>query len=412
MDRAERLIANRGNLRIWLLWGILLLLAALCAGVLSGLLADRIVTEQIRAVLGYAGGAAITDAPTAEAVRSGEALIGQFGVYADMSPRLIERYSAIRTQLFWAIFAASGLLLTLSAFLAYRSTDRIFTDLDAIYADCMRMETQPAHFLTTRGDDMDSVRRVCDGIRHVANYAMHAAEVNAREHRQLQETLTDFSHQMKGALAIIRLNRDMLDGLPLPQEERERLSAEITQHLDGMEQLVLQMLRLARLEASAVIYDFSEQDLAATCRLAGERVGALLRAKQIRLTVQGEPDAVMPHDRVWFCEAIENLLKNAADHADCRSVEIEIRALPSAIRLTVTDDGRGIPFAKLRRVFDRFQPHGGDPCNTGVGMAIAKQVISAHGGTVSVYSGPGGGTQFFIMFLRSGAARDEKAPGS
>ena len=109
----------------------------------------------------------------------------------------------------------------------------------------------------------------------------------------------------------------------------------------------------------------------------------------------------MPHDRVWLCEAVENLLKNAAEHASCKTVAVELSLLPGAVRLSVTDDGRGIPFTRLRRMFERFQPPDPEqPGSTGVGMAIAKQVFAAHGGTVSVYSEPGAGTQFLVLFLR------------
>ncbi len=386
-----------------MLWLILLPLTAIAAWLLSGLLADRIVAREIRSMLGVAGGGIFHHAPDAAAVERGAELLAPYGISEQLTPRIMPDYSDIRRLLFWCIAALGWLTATLAAGISYLHTDRVYADLDRIAGDCMLLES-PETRLPDRGGAGGSVRRLCASIRHVADFALHAAKRTDAERRQLRDTLTDFSHQMKASLAVIRLNRDMLDELELPDSDRERLSQEIEMQLDSMGQMVMQMLRLARLEASAVQYDFSEDDLAGTCRLVAERTGGLMRQKGITCTVTCEPDedeVTMPHDRVWMCEAIENLLKNAAEHAACSRVEIVLSALPGAIRLSVTDDGRGIPFSRLRRMFDRFQVTDAEqPGSTGVGMAIAKQVFAAHGGAVSVCSEPAGGTQFLVIFIK------------
>lgn len=402
-ERLERLIANRALHRILLLWLILLPLTALAAWLLSGLLADRIVAREIRSMLGVAGGGIFHHAPDSAAVARGAELLAPYGISEQLDPRLMPDYPDIRRLLFWGITLFGWVTATLSAGISYLHTDRVYADLDRIAGECMQLESLETR-LPRRGSAGGSVRRLCGCIQHVADFALHAADSRDAERRELRDTLTDFSHQMKASLAVIRLNRDMLDELSLPDSDRERLSREIEMQLDGMERLVMQMLRLARLEASAVQYDYSADDLAGTCRLAAERTEALMRQKGITCTVTCDPDGeavTMPHDRVWLCEAIENLLKNAAEHAACSRVDIALSALPGAIRLTVTDDGRGIPFPRLRRMFDRFQVTDAEqPGSTGVGMAIAKQVFAAHGGAVSVYSEPGGGTQFLVIFIK------------
>lgn len=315
------------------------------------------------------------------------------------SANLLTVHYAFRL-LYILIFGMSAAFILIATVLAYRHTDRVYRDLDSMYADCLAADAAASQ-ITPRGSETGSVRRLCEGIQRVANRTAHHIRQLDQQKKLHQELLADISHQIKTSLAVVRLNRDMLAELPLPQPERDRLSDEITEQLDGIELLVLETLKLAKLDADAVSYTYDETDLAETCRLAAGRIKPLSDAKDIEISVSSgdAPLPAFPHDRIWLCEGIGNLLKNAVDHAECRHISITLTAMPDAIRFCLSDDGAGIPAAEIPHLFDRFRSRNADMHNTGLGMAIAKRIFAAHGAQITVYSG-GGGTELLAFLHR------------
>ncbi|MBR5372795.1 MAG: HAMP domain-containing histidine kinase [Oscillospiraceae bacterium] len=313
-------------------------------------------------------------------------------------------YSEFRAawlRCFLLSFGISGLFLLAMLIWSYRQTDRIYKELALLSAEAERLSKLPDEIsIAQLGSETGEIRRLCNNVERLARRT-HAAYLKLVKQKKLHtDLLVNLSHQLKTSLAVIRLNRDMLDSLPLPEDEQARLAEEITLHLDGMEDLILNVLKLSRLSADAVQYQLADTDIAATCTMAAERVEPLCREHGIAVKVEISGRPHMQHDRVWFCEAVENLLKNAVDHAECTEVKVVVTELPAAVKLQVIDNGRGIPLSEIPHLFDRFRKtESKSPQNTGVGMAISKEIFSAHGGAITVYSGDSG-TQFLSIFMQ------------
>jgi two-component system heavy metal sensor histidine kinase CusS len=121
----------------------------------------------------------------------------------------------------------------------------------------------------------------------------------------------------------------------------------------------------------------------------------LAEEKQVTLTLRGE--AQLRADRLMLRRAIGNLLSNALRHASLESeLTVRLETLPDAVKISVTNRGSGIAPEHLDRVFDRFfrvdpaRQHNAD--GVGLGLAITKSIVMAHGGAISVVSGNGGTT--------------------
>ena len=122
-----------------------------------------------------------------------------------------------------------------------------------------------------------------------------------------------------------------------------------------------------------------------------------MKRKPGKPRAQADKGCSLPHDRIWMCEALTNLLKNAVEHSACTEIVIRLTALPGAVKLCVCDNGQGILLQEIPHLFDRFRVRpGSEPQNTGIGMAIAKEVFRAHGGAVTVWSQPGS-TEIMVM---------------
>ena len=113
--------------------------------------------------------------------------------------------------------------------------------------------------------------------------------------------------------------------------------------------------------------------------------------------------AVIEADADRIAQVVTNLLDNAVRHTPRGgSVNVTVDQVGARVRITVADDGQGIPSEHLPHVFDRFyrvgsardRAHGG----SGVGLSIARAITEAHGGTITVHSdGPGRGAAFTVM---------------
>lgn len=245
------------------------------------------------------------------------------------------------------------------------------------------------------------------------------------------------SHDLKSPLASIQeANNLLLDGLAGELTENQRrllqLSRENGERLSGM---ISKLLETSRLEAGAETPDLARHDLSEVVRKAAQRLDPSFRKRAVELDVQLPPQeqpAMCDAERVE--ELVENLLENARrfaperstvrlvlEAADGRPSDVpgdrwrELRANGGgdpgeAVLLSVEDAGPGVPESEKERVFDRFfqsdgrgRPGGG----VGLGLALCREVVAVHGGTIWVEDGPAGGARFRVLLPR----HPEGAPG-
>lgn len=386
MDRADRLISNREQTSLLLAAAVIALLAAGAAWLVSGGLTEGIVQAELGRLLQL------------ETVQP----LSDYGYHEGMELSLLPGYGNIRMTLFLAMAGSALAVVMLLTAAALANADRAIIRLETLQSDCIRIAEQKQEEVSLQGTDFSSMRRVCMGVNLVARRMRHLSDTLEEEKQFLKEFLTDFSHQVKNSLAAVRLSSDMLCSLEqLSTVQREALCEELDVQLGELEALAVSALRLARLNADAVLYEKQMQPLSETCRMALDRVRPLLRQHQITAELTQGEDVTLLHDRLWLAEAIQNILSNAACHADCTEVVLSAEQLPGAVRITVQDNGKGIPQEEIPRLFGRFSLKRGSASmqNAGVGLAVAKKIIEAHDGSVSVFSGDGEGTRFDILFL-------------
>lgn len=394
------LLCNRGFRR--------LLLSSCGAGIIaaggswwiSGCLAKHFVGEQVHFALHILGGGRFLDAPAEEYVTAGEAVISAYGIDRNIDPRMLDSFSEIRMELFGGILILCLAVILFVSLIAFLEQMKTCHQLEKIRQDCTELAEQMKTSASPRGEDFSCIRRVSDGVNLLAKRLSYFREMLVEERSFQKEFLTDFSHQMKTSLAVIRLNTDMLTEMQLSEEKQQQLMAEVSSHLDGMQEMVISALRLAKLNAGAVVYEKETTDISRTCQEALRRLSPVFRERKITIEAKLSSDIQLHHDRLWLCEAIENLLQNCAEHGECTQLVIALENLPGAVKLTISDNGRGIPQSEIPHLFERFRKKDrGMGKNFGVGMEIARKVIEAHKGSVSVYSEENKGTEFEIIFL-------------
>lgn len=211
----------------------------------------------------------------------------------------------------------------------------------------------------------------------------------------------DASHELRTPLAILRSNAELaLARMRTPQEYRSALTA-CVQAADRMTTLVEGLLTLARADVGKLRQVDKVLDLRGPIEDALEQVRPLALDKQITLSSDLQSVQVKG-DPLRLGQLMTNLVNNAVQHNRAAgSVHVGLNADGGMARIAVRDDGPGIPLADQPHIFDRFfrvdkaraRASGG----VGLGLAICKTIVEAHGGMISFESQPGSGTTFSVQ---------------
>ncbi len=233
------------------------------------------------------------------------------------------------------------------------------------------------------------------------------------------EFLANVSHELRTPLTSIREGTQLLvDGIPGPinRDQRETLTI-LMESSQRLNQLIGNLLDLSRMEADMLSYHFRPTDLNRLVLRSVEKMKFLAERKHIQLLTE------LSHDRVRMQEVdgprieqvIENLLSNAIKFSsEGVSIAIQSKAAEDerSFHLLVADTGPGVPAEDLPHIFERFyqgrSQEGRSYVGSGIGLALSKRVVEAHGGKIWAESEVGKGTTFHVILgsvKSSGVAR-------
>jgi signal transduction histidine kinase len=229
----------------------------------------------------------------------------------------------------------------------------------------------------------------------------------ARAFRRQQEFVADASHELRTPLTVLRTATDLLDQhRDQPLAANGELFDDVRHEIVRMERLTTDLLTLARSDRGDLHLAVAPVDVGA---LAGEvvrRTRPLAQARDVALSYGGtEPAPVVEADPDRLEQILLILLDNALRHTPPGGrVGVSVRGQDGEAIVAVADTGVGIAAEHLPRIFERF--YRADPSRSpadggaGLGLAIAKALVDAHGGKLAVQSAPGAGTRITIR-LRS-----------
>ena len=255
-----------------------------------------------------------------------------------------------------------------------------------------------------------------NNLNRIANIFKSHMESLKSEKLFLKNLIHDISHQLKTPLASLIMFNELFEKNLVTEDSRENIIKEQSVQLSRMEWLILNLLKLARIEAGSVSFDKVPKSLSLT--LNNAVAPFLLKAKEENVDIiLPKSDFIFPHDSNWTCEAISNLVKNALEHTKkythCKAsdestasdnhskIEISFSNTTLFTTITVRDNGEGIAAEDLPHIFERFYKKNLDKSTTniGIGLSLVKAIVEGQGGSISVESEKGKYTCFTISFL-------------
>lgn len=221
----------------------------------------------------------------------------------------------------------------------------------------------------------------------------------------LKETISNISHQLKTPLSsLLTFNELMLDQKDMDETTRQDFLEKSKAQLVRMEWLIANLLKLARLEAGAILFKKDNLDLRQLVDASINVLSPKIAKKDINITVENSSAVWLTADCDWTSEAVVNIIKNCIEHTDVGgSIGITLSETPLFSSISIKDNGCGINSSDLPHIFERFY-RGNSNINTegiGIGLSIAKLIIEGQNGTITVKSTLNKGTEFVITLLKT-----------
>ena len=260
------------------------------------------------------------------------------------------------------------------------------------------------------GNDMSRIECSQAGdwysLFHAINEMATILSAHAENQRQtkefLQDIISDVSHQIKTPLSALKMYHEIIESHKDDAATVSSFTEKSQREIKRMEDVIYTLLKLARLDAGIIQMEKAPENLSVLMQDVLERFETWAEREHKTITLSGKEDVVLSCDALWVSEAIGNIVKNALEHTE-NGGHIEVKWSQSTLmtQIEISDDGKGIHPEDLYNIFKRFyrSRFSSDIHGIGLGLPLAKSIVEAHGGTISVASSLGAGTTFTLNFF-------------
>lgn len=217
----------------------------------------------------------------------------------------------------------------------------------------------------------------------------------------LKTTVSDISHQLKTPLAALSMYQEIILNEPDHAKTVSAFAKKSETALARMEGLIQSLLKITRLDAGNIIFTKKISEASELALQAVEELTDRAKKEKKELVLSGDKGVKVDCDMEWSREALGNIVKNALDHTkEYDRIVISWGQTPLMTRFTVTDTGEGIAKEDIHHIFKRFYKSKNirNEQGVGLGLPLTKAIVEGQGGTISVQSEKGKGTEFILSF--------------
>lgn len=223
-----------------------------------------------------------------------------------------------------------------------------------------------------------------------------------QERGQLADAISDISHQLKTPMTSLSVMTDLLGREELTPARRRAFTQSLRAQLERMEWLLSALLKLSRIDAGAVQFARSPVRVVELVQAATRPLQIPMDICNQGLELDGDEGVQFTGDFAWSREALVNILKNCVEHTpEGGLVRVSWSDNPLYTELIVSDTGPGIDREDLPHIFQRFyrgKNAGAD--SVGIGLALARSILTGQGGDLFAESPPEGGARFVLRFIK------------
>ena len=387
------------------------LISFLLAGGIATLLAKNFQQELLLHDYGVAGHllnnekelsiSAFTAQPNENDIERGRAALASIGYDETTSMRFLPAVQIYRNQTMFSVFLLLVFLfgaIYLSLFLYLRRQHKAFSNAENTIRQFLDGNTTSRIECSQAGDWYS----LFHAINEMATILSAHAENQRQTKEFLQDIISDVSHQIKTPLSALKMYHEIIEGHKDDAATVSSFTEKSQREIKRMEDVIYTLLKLARLDAGIIQMEKTPENLSVLMQDVLERFETWAEREHKTITLSGKEDVVLSCDALWVSEAIGNIVKNALEHTENGGhIGVKWSQSPLMTQIEISDDGKGIHPEDLYNIFKRFyrSRFSSDVHGIGLGLPLAKSIVEAHGGTISVTSSLGAGTTFTLNFF-------------
>ena len=387
------------------------LISFLLAGGIATLLAKNFQQELLLHDYGVAGHllnnekelsiSAFTSQPNENDIERGRAALASIGYDETTSMRFLPAVQTYRNQAMLSIFLLLVFLfgvIYLSLFLYLRRQHKAFSNAENTIRQFLDGNTTSRIECSQAGDWYS----LFHAINEMATILSAHAENQRQTKEFLQDIISDVSHQIKTPLSALKMYHEIIESHKDDAAAVSSFTEKSQREIKRMEDVIYTLLKLARLDAGIIQMEKAPENLSVLMQDVLERFETWAEREHKTITLSGKEDVVLSCDALWVSEAIGNIVKNALEHTENGGhIGVKWSQSPLMTQIEISDDGKGIHPEDLYNIFKRFyrSRFSSDVHGIGLGLPLAKSIVEAHGGTISVTSSLSAGTTFTLNFF-------------
>lgn len=387
------------------------LISFLLAGGIATLLAKNFQQELLLHDYGVAGHllnnekelsiSAFTSQPNENDIERGRAALASIGYDETTSMRFLPAVQIYRNQTMFSVFLLLVFLfgaIYLSLFLYLRRQHKAFSNAENTIRQFLDGNTTSRIECSQAGDWYS----LFHAINEMATILSAHAENQRQTKEFLQDIISDVSHQIKTPLSALKMYHEIIESHKNDAATVSSFTEKSQREIKRMEDVIYTLLKLARLDAGIIQMEKAPENLSVLMQDVLERFETWAEREHKKITLSGKENVVLSCDALWVSEAIGNIVKNALEHTENGGhIEVKWSQSPLMTQIEISDDGKGIHPEDLYNIFKRFyrSRFSSDVHGIGLGLPLAKSIVEAHGGTISVTSSLGAGTTFTLNFF-------------
>lgn len=329
-------------------------------------------------------------------LENAEAVLEKYGYIKDNTSSIYRKF--IKTTIFMVLSSAVVyLIIAVSLKEQEKETENKYNDiiggiertLNALKDGSYNPSKPELKKLSGAENNLNIVRleTLIDSLYSSISVVKEQAE---KDKRETKDVVTDISHQLKTPLAAIKSTYELIENGPLSSDERKEMETFMGDQIAALEKLILSLVNISRLESGMIEIRLTEGNLFDAVLEAVNGIWLKADEKNIRVEFEDCSKEKIPaalYDKKWLSEAFVNILDNAVKYSDENTkISIHIMKLNAMIRIEFKDQGSGISDKEKHNVFKRFYrgTNSSSAEGSGVGLYLARRIISEHRGTIMV----------------------------